>query len=183
MRNGRGNAVIQLIEFVEISERQGPDYVAELAHDIWTEHFVPIIGEAQVAYMLEHFQSEQAIASQVAEGCQYFIVQIEEGVVGYMALVPETESGRMQLSKLYLLPEDRGKGLGRAMIAFAEQRCRVMKTPTLWLTVNKHNRSAIDFYEHVGFTNAGPIVTDIGGGFVMDDYLMEIRFDHTHDAN
>ncbi len=175
--------MFQTVEFVEIADPQHAPIVAELARDIWTEHFVPIIGDAQVEYMLEHFQSERAIAKQIAEGYQYFIVQIEEGMIGYMAFVPEAESRRMQLSKLYLLPEDRGKGFGRIMIEFAEQHCRIMGAHTLWLTVNKHNRRAIDFYEHVGFTNAGPIVQDIGGGFVMDDYLLEIRFDLSHEPD
>ena len=35
---------------------------ALLAEAIWREYYTPIIGEAQVAYMLEHFQSAEAIA-------------------------------------------------------------------------------------------------------------------------
>ena len=31
--------------------------VADLANTIWTEHFTPLIGSAQVYYMLEKFQS------------------------------------------------------------------------------------------------------------------------------
>ena len=41
------------------------------------------------------------------------------------------------------------------------------------LTVNKNNAIAIEAYRKMGFENAGSIVTDIGGGFVMDDYKME----------
>jgi len=42
----------------------------------------------------------------------------------------------------------------------------------LWLTVNKDNADSIAFYRRVGFGIAGSSVTDIGGGFVMDDYRM-----------
>jgi RimJ/RimL family protein N-acetyltransferase len=42
------------------------------------------------------------------------------------------------------------------------------------LRVNKHNRIAVAAYERIGFTNRGSIVSDIGSGFSMDDYLMQL---------
>jgi len=42
----------------------------------------------------------------------------------------------------------------------------------LWLTVNKENAVSIAFYERIGFTTQEAMVTDIGEGFVMDDYRM-----------
>ncbi len=42
------------------------------------------------------------------------------------------------------------------------------------LTANKRNDPAIEAYRHHGFRIRGPIVTDIGGGFVMDDHRMEL---------
>jgi diamine N-acetyltransferase len=42
--------------------------VAKLAREIWVQHFTPIIGDAQVEYMLHKFQSSEAIASQLGEG-------------------------------------------------------------------------------------------------------------------
>ncbi len=44
---------------------------------------------------------------------------------------------------------------------------------SVYLTVNKHNRHAIDVYIKKGFRMVGEAVTDIGSGFVMDDYIME----------
>ncbi|MDD3441568.1 MAG: GNAT family N-acetyltransferase, partial [Kiritimatiellae bacterium] len=49
----------------------------------------------------------------------------------------------------------------------AELGCR-----ELWLTVNKHNTGSIAFYERMGFRKTGALVTDIGHGFVMDDWRM-----------
>jgi hypothetical protein len=42
------------------------------------------------------------------------------------------------------------------------------------LRVNKGNHIAIAAYQHIGFTKRGSIVSDIGGGFCMDDYLMQL---------
>ena len=42
----------------------------------------------------------------------------------------------------------------------------------LILSVNKRNARAIAAYKRNDFAVAESVVTDIGGGFVMDDYIM-----------
>jgi GNAT superfamily N-acetyltransferase len=147
--------------------------VAALAAEIWNQHYLPIIGRAQVDYMLAKFQSPEAIAGQIAEGYSYFLLREGGSIAGYMAVVPRGEGPGMMLSKLYVLAEMRGRGLGRAMVDFAEELCRRDGAKRLWLTVNKNNADSIAAYGRMGFVNAGPVVTDIGGGFVMDDYVLE----------
>lgn len=143
--------------------------VAELAREIWTEHYTPIIGPAQVAYMLARFQSAAAIARQIAdEGCEYYLAPD----AGYLALVPDPAQGRMLLSKIYVKAQLRGTGLGRDLAGFAVQRCRQTGCTELWLTVNRRNAGSIAFYERLGFVRTNALVTDIGGGFVMDDWRM-----------
>ncbi|NCC92439.1 MAG: GNAT family N-acetyltransferase [Opitutae bacterium] len=119
--------------------------------------------------MLERFQSEEAIARQIAkEGCEYYLAP----GAGYFALAPDREAGRVLLSKIYVREDRRGTGLGRAMAERAEARCAELGCRELWLTVNKHNTGSIAFYERMGFRKTGALVTDIGHGFVMDDWRM-----------
>ncbi|MGB0563820.1 MAG: GNAT family N-acetyltransferase, partial [Spirulinaceae cyanobacterium] len=48
--------------------------IARLARSIWIAHYTPIIGAAQVDYMLAKFQSAEAIAAQVqTEGYRYYL--------------------------------------------------------------------------------------------------------------
>lgn len=146
--------------------------VAALARDIWTEHYAPIIGVAQVGYMLEKFQSEEAIARQIAEeGYEYYLAP----EAGYLALVPDLARKSVLLSKIYVKAGMRGTGLGRALMAFAEARCGELGCGELWLTVNRNNAGSIAFYERMGFRKTQELVTDIGGGFVMDDWRMAKR--------
>ncbi len=146
--------------------------VASLAHEIWNEHYVNIIGQAQVDYMVEKFQSERAIAEQIAEGYEYYLIEHNGACTGYIGVVPQVDSSSMLLSKIYVQKQSRGHGLGKAAMGFVEELCRKLNITTLWLTVNKHNTRSIAYYQRMGFSNAGPIVQDIGGGFVMDDYKM-----------
>ena len=45
----------------------------------------------------------------------------------------------------------------------------------LRLNVNKHNERAISVYLRNGFESVESVKNDIGGGFFMDDYVMEKR--------
>ena len=83
---------------------------ANLAQQIWRQHFTPIIGEAQVEYMLAKFQSADAIAAQIESGWEYYIAKLDDEPVGYTALVPEPDKQKMMLSKLYVKLSARGPG-------------------------------------------------------------------------
>ncbi|MCZ4304551.1 GNAT family N-acetyltransferase [Zoogloeaceae bacterium G21618-S1] len=159
-----------------ITKVQSPDQiaaVANLAREIWTEHYAPIIGLAQVDYMLATFQSEQAIAGQIAGGYAYYLVTHDGREVSYLALLANTDETTLMISKIYVTQAGRGGGFGRKLLDFAEDVCRARQIPTLWLTVNKDNAGSIAWYTRMGFKNAGAIVQDIGAGFVMGDYRME----------
>jgi diamine N-acetyltransferase len=146
--------------------------LAVLAREIWMQHYPPIIGAAQVDYMLEKFQSVEAIARQIAaEGYEYY----RAAGAGYLALVPDWAKKSVLLSKIYVREERRGTGLGRAMLEFAEARCAELGCGELWLTVNRRNAGSIAFYERMGFRKTNELVTDIGNGYVMDDWRMAKR--------
>jgi GNAT superfamily N-acetyltransferase len=149
------------------------DIVTELAKEIWTEHFTPIIGKSQVDYMLDKFQSSKAIKSQTLTGYEYYLATAKNNYVGYTALVPDIENNKMMISKLYTLSSIRGKGVGAALLSFIECKCVSGHISTIWLTVNKYNHGPIAWYQRHGFNIVDKTKTDIGGGFFMDDYIME----------
>jgi len=157
------------MKWVRVESPAQIEEVAALAREIWTQHYTPMIGAAQVAYMLEKFQSVEAITRQIKkEGCEY--VWIPDA--GYAAWVPDRGKGSLFLSKIYVKEALRGAGLGRVLLTLARQRGVALGCHELWLTVNRHNSESISFYERLGFQKTGTLVQDIGGGFVMDDFRM-----------
>ena len=157
--------------FTEVSTEYQIEIVEALAREIWTEHYVPIIGKEQVAYMLASFQSRQAIREQIRTGIAYYLIREGDAHIGYMAVQPKGRE--LFLSKIYLKLSMRGLGYGKKAIQFAEKVAKELDLDKIALTVNKNNINSIKAYEKMGFINTGSVVQDIGNGFVMDDYKME----------
>ena len=142
-----------------------------LADEIWREHYTPIIGKAQVDYMLDNFQTVEAISKQIDEGAVYYLLEFESIAVGYLCYYLKED--HLFLSKIYVHQNMRGKGLGKSTIDFLLKKTINVGLSKISLTVNKNNHKTIEAYKKMGFQIVKPIVMDIGGGFVMDDYLME----------
>ncbi len=62
----------------------------------------------------------------------------------------------------------------RKLVGAASECARASSRNSVILRVNKRNRVAIEAYERIGFVIREPIVSDIGSGFMMDDYLMKL---------
>jgi len=161
------------LEFKIVDNPKAISQVAKLAKEIWNQHYLPIIGNEQVDYMLDKFQSENAIEQQIAEGYKYYLIidkklddQVESG---YFSVKGKGE--KLFLSKLYVLDYCRGKGIGKQAINFIKSS---FDNPVIQLTVNKSNSDSITFYKKVGFEIIDDVEMDIGNGFVMDDYVMEV---------
>ena len=124
--------------------------------------------------MVEKFQSPTAVKSQMAEeGYQYYLALEGDAAGGFVGFAPRYQ-GRDEvfLSKVYLTPEFRGRGLVREALALAEAAARQEGLCGIRLTVNKHNTHAYEVYRHYGFETTESVTTDIGQGYVMDDYIM-----------
>lgn len=145
--------------------------VADLATEIWHQHFIPIIGEAQVDYMVEKFQSYPAISRQINEdGYEYFRLYLDDIFAGYTGV--HAENGTLFLSKLYIKKDCRGQRLASHAFDFLIELCKERNLKKIWLTCNKYNNNTLAVYNHLGFIITDEQVADIGNGFVMDDYIL-----------
>lgn len=148
------------------------DSVAALATKIWHEFFPKILTTDQIDYMVEKFQSAPAMREQLRGGYRYYAVRQDDEMIGYIGVQPQDE--RLFLSKLYLRKDCRGHGYGRQMIDFVAALARELGKTAVYLTVNRYNDSSIAVYRKVGFAVIDQTVTDIGHGYVMDDFIMQL---------
>lgn len=149
---------------------------AELADEIWHEHYDSLLGSDQVNYMLEKFQSQAAMTRQIKDQGYHYCLLVnplnQDEIAGYFGyqLLP----GELFLSKLYIAKKYRGRDFSRRVLEDLKQLGTSQGLFRIWLTVNKYNAGSIAAYEKLGFTRISTQVADIGSGYVMDDYVMEI---------
>ncbi|HJU83073.1 MAG TPA: GNAT family N-acetyltransferase [Holophagaceae bacterium] len=147
--------------------------LAGLAERIWRAHYIPLIGEAQVVYMLAGRYTPEKLRAYLGDPDRGLeLLRVDGEAVGYCSYALTDTPGEMKLEQLYLLPERHGQGLGGLMLRHVEAEARRRGCRTLMLTVNKGNTGSIAVYRASGFTVRAEAVFDIGQGFVMDDYVM-----------
>jgi ribosomal protein S18 acetylase RimI-like enzyme len=146
--------------------------VAALASEVWHAHYPGIISDAQIKYMLAQRYDPAVIREELARRDVWWFVLREQGALAaYMALQLETP-GVMKVDKLYVKPALQRHGLGGRLLRHAAAVAREAGCGELVLAVNRGNVNAIAAYRRNGFTVREAVVKDIGGGFVMDDYVM-----------
>ena len=146
--------------------------VVSLAQIIWNEWFPSIISQEQVNYMVEKFQSMPAIDEAIREkGYEYFLMILGDTPIGYMGVAPD--DGALLLSKLYLMKPFRGQRRSNLFFDRAEEVAKEKGFSKVRLFVNRHNYNSIRVYLRKGYRIVEEIKTDIGEGFICDDFLME----------
>jgi len=148
--------------------------VCALAREIWYQHYPGIITVRQIDYMLDQRYRPETILEQIASGRAWWDkIEVEGRLAGFAQYELGSKPGSMKLDKIYVHSRYRGKGYGSALLAHVEAATRGKGMRTLYLQVNKGNSSSIAVYRRNGFEVTGSIKVDIGGGFFMDDYVME----------
>lgn len=146
--------------------------LAVLAKEIWNEYFITIISQEQIDYMVNKFQSYDALSQAIHhEGYTYFLAFEQQELIGYCGVKPDEQ--RLFLSKLYLRSDMRGKGYASLLLERAIDFARELHKQALYLTCNKYNAHTLAVYEKKGFYQIDAVQSDIGHGFIMDDYVLQ----------
>lgn len=162
------------IELKKVETQEQIDALCAIAERVWHLTYDSLVPEGQVEYMLDKFQSDHAVKEQMKNlNYRYYMMVCDGQNAGFVGFSPRYE-GREELflSKVYLLPEFRGCGAVGKAFELVEREARREGLRKIRLTVNKGNEHAVKVYEHYGFRTVEKVKTDIGSGYVMDDFIM-----------
>jgi ribosomal protein S18 acetylase RimI-like enzyme len=132
-----------------------------------------VIRSAQIEYMLE-----RGYALPILEGFLegndrgLELATVDGALAGFAAWYVTDDGSEAKLDKLYVLQSQQRLGVGGRLIARVGELAQAAGARTLLLNVNKRNAQAIRAYEKHGFAIRDAVVVDIGGGYVMDDFVM-----------
>ncbi|MCW3109879.1 MAG: GCN5-related N-acetyltransferase [Segetibacter sp.] len=146
-------------------------FIRQIADKTWPTAYEALLGKEQVAYMLEMLYSHSALEDQMKKQHYFFLALKDYEPVGF-ASFSHIGSDIYKLHKLYVLPSQQKTGLGKTLLETVETISKSMGAKKLQLNVNRKN-IARNFYERNGFTVIKEEDIDIGGGYFMNDYIME----------
>ncbi len=147
--------------------------VGTLAGEIWRAHYPSIISTAQIEYMLDERYSPAILRAELRSKGLWWDLLLRAGVPSAFSSYFRTERpNEMKLDKLYVHQNCQRRGYGGLLIDRAVVCARAQRCGRLVLAVNKGNTNAIAAYRKHGFEIESAVVKEIGGGFVMDDYVM-----------
>lgn len=150
------------------------ELIRSLAREIWTTCYPGIITMDQIEYMLKLMYSPETIHKELEEGVLWELLHYNNEPVGFIS-VTVTTGQIAKLNKLYIMSLHHGKGLGQLALKHVIEIAKKLNLKEVYLTVNKSNVAAIKAYEKCGFTRTDSVINDIGGGYVMDDFIYTFR--------
>ena len=147
--------------------------IQNIAETTWPIAYGEILTVSQLDYMMELMYSASALQNQIQNGQQFIIAYDENNPVAFAAYSPKENTPSIyKLHKIYILPTQQGKGLGKLLIDYIVKD--IVPSTTLHLNVNRYNKARY-FYEKIGFTIIKEEDIDIGNNFFMNDYVMELK--------
>jgi ribosomal protein S18 acetylase RimI-like enzyme len=154
------------------ARREDIAQIQKLARCIWDEAYGELLAKEQIEYMLHMMYSEKAIGEELHRGMVWELIVADGMPCGYLSY-GFSEDNSVKLFKIYIGKTFRGRGIAPACLSRVKEYAARNGRGHVFLTVNKNNRRAIRAYEKNGFAITASVVTDIGQGFVMDDFIMK----------
>ena len=157
--------------------------IHDMAEVVFRHTYRDILSPEQMEYMMDWMYSPSSLRRQMDEGHVYYIALREGEPCGYVSVQPEgaAPTGRMlfHLQKIYVMPSEQGRGLGRLLFEKALSFVREEaggRPVSVELNVNRNNQ-AVGFYRHFGMEIRRQGDFHIGNGFYMNDYIMGLDLD------
>jgi GNAT superfamily N-acetyltransferase len=149
--------------------------VNKLAHAIWPSAYGEILSHDQLTYMLDKIYALSSLENQFLNLHHNFIIASDENMaVGFASFsFKEEETSVFHLHKIYVLPSHQGSGTGKILLDYVINEIKKQGATILTLNVNRYNKARY-FYEKKGFTIRQEVDIEIGEGYYMNDYVMEL---------
>lgn len=154
---------------LRIAQEKDLDTIATLAQIIWNEHYVSIVGQEQVDYMLAKIYNHQSLVEQLNKKKHvFYLIDYNNQSIGFIS-VSTSDNIHYFLHKFYIDQQKSNAGIGTEVLNLLVKN---INPKSLTLTVNRQNYKSINFYFKNGFKIDRVEDFDIGNGYQMNDFVM-----------
>ncbi|KIL34250.1 hypothetical protein SD71_20825 [Cohnella kolymensis] len=139
--------------------------IRQVAKITWQSTYGSIYSQEFIHSFLEQAYSVNSLEMAVTRVKTYnprkfLVAEVDGGLVGY-AQLSEADNGVSELSRIYVLPEFHGQGIGRSLLNELLSSDDSIQKIFAW--VEKENRVGLHFYQSSGFVFDGEMEESING--------------------
>ena len=138
------------------------DKLQSIGYETYDETFRAMNSQETIdKYLQESFNKKKLFSELSNKDCKFYFLYSENELAGYfkvndtLAQTDINDANSIELERIYIKKEYKGKGLGKKLINFVFQLAQEMKKDYVWLGVWEKNVDAISFYTKMGFHEAG----------------------------
>ncbi|MBK8710374.1 MAG: GNAT family N-acetyltransferase [Niastella sp.] len=152
------------------------EIIRSLVFKIWPSAYSAILSEAQIRYMLDLLYNADELKQQFQSHTYQYVIGYQKNIpIAFAAYHIFNDDGlKCKLDKIYILPQQQKTGFGKQLLLYVLKEAKQENTISLTLNVNRYNK-ALDFYVKMGFKIIKEEDIDIGNGYFMNDYVMEMK--------
>jgi ribosomal protein S18 acetylase RimI-like enzyme len=143
------------------------EQVIELLRRSWADAYGFIPQRDRESLLKTYYTKERFNLFLENELIECLVSEVEGTVVAWMRLEEIPSEREFHLSSIYVLPDSKGKGLGRKMIQYAFDKAVAKGYDKIWLGVMEQNVPALEWYKKLGFVFVKREPFNMGGTKVM----------------
>lgn len=126
--------------------RQDDPFIKEIIQSVLKEYHDDLPGTAYYDPELGELSKYYATPNR-----KYWVVTINDKVVGGCGVAQFDDLGTAEVQKLYLLEQTRGLGIGKKLVQLCEITARELGYSSLYIETLSNMPEALSLYEHLGF--------------------------------
>ena len=148
--------------------------IQTFAYRTWPETYGGILSKKQLDFMLDKFYSLENLQLNVIQNQLFYIIYDNEIPIGFLGIQHHFEEKPItKIHKIYVLPDNQGKGIGKSAIEFVVHNALKNHSEKIILNVNRFNKAVL-FYQKMNFKIVQEIDISIGNNYLMEDFIMEM---------
>lgn len=134
------------------------DIVHDLAMQIWPKCYKRAIAPTQIDELASALFDLDRLEDAMDGGESFWVVRVGDNDVGFISA--RLDGAYIRISRLYVLPDYRGFGLGKLLVQAAQDHFGPAQH--LAVLVNKDHDASVDFCLRAGFAIDREIATQVG---------------------
>jgi len=149
-----------VIEIKRIFE-EDVETLSQVAVKAYSDHYLDFWYDGGEWYLEKSFSIPNLEKEFLEKDSRFYLAMLNEKAVGFFKTridrtTPEFGGRKgFEVERIYLTNEATGKGIGKALMEFANNQAKAEGIDFVWLKAMDKSESAIAFYESLGFEKCG----------------------------